>query len=124
MIPHQRSVCKHLMPLQTALKPEVREILLYGDGELMLDTFGWVVYRDERALLCDFSEAGSYVVNWFVAGGEKPETVKLIDVLAENPFATVKAPGCDRMSRLVVEEAKAKTAVELLAYVTRKVNNA
>jgi hypothetical protein len=112
------------MPLPTALKSEVRGIVLYGDGELTLDTFGWVVYRDERALLCDFSEAGSYVVNWFAAGGEKPETVKLIDILAENPFATVKAPGCDRMSRLVVEEAKAKTAVELLAYVTRKANNA
>jgi hypothetical protein len=28
------------------------------------------------------------------------------------------------MRRLVVEEAKAKTAVELLAYVTRKSNNA
>jgi hypothetical protein len=112
------------MPLQTELKPEVREIVLYGDGELTLDTFGWVVYRDERALLCDFSEAGSYVVNWFVAGGEKPETVKLIDVLAENPFAALKAPGCDRMRRLIVEEVKAKTAVELLAYVTRKANNA
>ena len=112
------------MTPQTGLKPEVREIVLYGDGELTLDTFGWVVYRDERALLCDFSEAGSYVVNWFAAGGEKPETVKLIDVLAENPFAALKTPGCDRMRHLVVEEAKAKTAVELLAYVTRKANNA
>jgi len=112
------------MTPQTGLKPEVREIVLYGDGELTLDTFGWVVYRDERALLCDFSEVGSYVVNWFAAGGEKPETVKLIDVLAENPFAIVKAPGCDMMRHLVVEEAKAKTAVELLAYVTRKGNGA
>jgi hypothetical protein len=112
------------MPPQTGLKPEVREIVLYGDGELTLDTFGWVVYRDERVLLCDFSEAGSYVVNWFADGGQKPETVKLIDVLAENPFAAVKAPGCDRMRRLVVEEAKAKTAVELLAYVTQKGNGA
>jgi hypothetical protein len=110
--PQQKDGLVAPVALQTGLKPEAREILLYGDGDLTLDTFGWVVYRDYRALLCDFSD------------GEKPEKVKLIDVLAENPFAIVKAPGCDRMRRLVIEEAKAKTAVELLAYVARKANNA
>jgi hypothetical protein len=104
------------------VKPEAKEILLYGDGDLTSNSHGWVVYHGESILLCDFSEAGGYVASWFAgpASGKKLETVKLVDVLAENPLAEVKAPGCNRMRRLVVEEAKAKTAIELLVYITRK----
>jgi len=105
------------------LKPEAKDVLLYGDGDLTPNTFGWVIHRDNQLLLCDFSEAGGYVASQFVDNRGKLETAKLVDVLAENLFAAVKAPRCDRMRRLVIEEAKAKTGVELLAYVTRKANN-
>lgn len=102
------------------MKSEARRITLFGDGDLTLNTLGLAINVDGEIILCDFSEAGAYVASGFAINGARCEIVKLVDVLAENPFATVEALGCDRMRRLVVEEAKAKTAIELLAYLTRK----
>ncbi len=96
------------------MKPEAKAILLFGDGDLTLNTPGSAINVDGNVILCDFSEAGAHVAGGYMARGAHYETVRLVDVLAENPFAAVKAPGCDRMRRLVVEDAKAKTAIELL----------
>ena len=106
------------MANRTSMKPEAKEIILYGDGELTPTSLGAAIYFEDRVLLCDFTEAGAHLLGF--AHERKVEMVRLVDVLAENPFAKIKAPGCDRMRKLVVEEAKAKAAIELLAYLTRR----
>lgn len=101
------------------MKPEAKRILLYGDSVLTPHTLGLAAYRGDDIVLCDFSEAGGHVASRFLYGGCRVETVRLVDVLAENLFAAVEAPGCDRMNRLVAQ-AGVKTAVDLLACVMRK----
>lgn len=96
---------------------EVKCIWLYGDGDLTACKHGWAIYIEDEVVVCDFSEVGAYMASRL--SGDKVEVVKISDVLAENLFAAVKAPGCDRVGRLVAK-AGAKTAIELLAYLTRK----
>lgn len=102
------------------VKPEAKSILLYGDDDITVSTTGLAIDVDGDVILCDFSEAGAHVASGYIANGVSCETVKLVDVLAENPFAAVKALGCDRMRKLVVAEAKAKTAIELFVYLTSR----
>ena len=97
---------------------EARRIILYGDGDLSPSEPVLVVHAGKSLLVCDTSEAGAYVACGYKAQGYRLEGAKMEDVLAENPFAEIVAPGCDR-KRVQVLEARARTAVELLAYMTR-----
>lgn len=106
---------------------EVKRIYLYGDGEPGRPFFAWMFCEGDRIVLCDFSEAGAYVAGKMLAhmrsrGVEAGlKVVNAYRVLAENPLAEVVADGPDRMNRIVNDEVKARTAVELLSRLLKRV---
>jgi hypothetical protein len=107
---------------------EAREIILCGDGEPGFRFFAWIFQEDDRIILCDFSETGAHAAGKWIAelrrrtGREiKPRVTNVYRILAENPFAIVKAPGSDHLGWLINHELKVETAIELLSRLLKRV---
>jgi hypothetical protein len=105
------------------LEREARKIYIYGDGGPRKTFFAWMYCEDNGdIILCTFSECGAYLAGglqerlWKKTGNRNArlKVVNICRVLAENPFAEVIANGPDAMNRLINDELKAKTAIELL----------